>query len=168
MRTKRGTNPRPPVSIYGMDFNRLFAIIAAPLTCLFLIPVLCTFAAQRPSSVGFRIPMIRLHHDPNQMTCDGRPEFVRLTKDGRTRINETEVSSGRLAPTISGLMENRAERVVYVIADSDLSYGQFAELLGVVKGSTADLHVVVISGAILREFEERHNECDLVYPVGEF
>lgn len=144
MRTNRGTNPHTAVSINGMDFNRLYAILAAPLTCLFLIPVLCTFAMQRPSSVGFRIPMIRLHHDPNQMTCDGRPEFVRLARDGKTWINGTEVPSGKLASTISGLMESRAERVVYVIADSDLSYGQFAALLGKVKGSTADFHVVVI------------------------
>jgi hypothetical protein len=111
-----------------MDFNRLYAILAAPLTCLFLIPVLCTFAMQKSASVGFLIPMIRLHHDPHEPTdCGGRSEFVRLTKDGRTWINGTEVPSSELAPTISGLMENRAERVVYAIGDSDLSYGQFGE-----------------------------------------
>jgi biopolymer transport protein ExbD len=166
---KRGTKQRPLVSVSKKDFNRLYAIVAAPLTCIFLIPVLLTFAVQKQASVGFRIPMIRLHHDSHEPTdCGGRSEFVRLSKDGRTWINEAEVPSGKLAPTISGLMENRAERVVYVIVDSDLSYGQFAEFLGKVKGSTSDLHVVVVSGAILREFEERHDLCDFVYPAGEF
>jgi biopolymer transport protein ExbD len=113
--------------------------------------------------------VIRLHHNPNEPTdCGGRVEFVKLTKDGRTWINDTEVSSNRLAPTISALMENRAERIVYVVGDSDLSYGQFVEFLGKVKNATTDLHVVVVSGEILRAFEENHDLCDFVYPEKEF
>jgi len=152
-----------------MDLNRLRALVAAPIASLFLILSLCAFVIQSPHSLGFRIPMIRIHHNPNEpYDCGGRPEFVRLTKDGRTRINNIEVSSSRLAPTISGLMESRAERFVFVIVDSDLSYGQFAEFLGKVKGSTADLHVVVLSGAILKALNENHDLCDLVYPGNEF
>jgi deoxyxylulose-5-phosphate synthase len=65
-------------------------------------------------------------------------------------------------------MENRAERIVYVVGDSDLSYGQFVEFLGKVKNATTDLHVVVVSGEILRAFEENHDLCDFVYPEKEF
>ena len=89
-------------------------------------------------------------------------------QDGRTWINETEVPSIKLAQNISSLMENRAERVVYVIVDSDMSYGQFADLLGKVKGATTDLHVVVVSGATLKAFEESHDVCDFVYHGNEF
>ena len=119
--------------------------------------------------MGFRIPMIRLHHNPNEpYDCGGRTEFVRLTKDGRTWINETEVASNRLVQTVSSLMENRAERVVYVVVDSDLSYGQFAEFLGKIEGATTDLHVIVVSGDILRAFKKSHDLCDFVYPANEF
>jgi hypothetical protein len=139
------------------------------MTSLFLVLSLCAFVVQKPESAGFRIPMIRLHHDPHEpYDCGGRTEFVRLTKDGRTWINETEVPSNRLVQTVSSLMENRAELVVYVIVDSDLSYGQFAEFLGKVKGAKTDLHVVVVSGDILRAFEKRHDVCDFVYSRNEF
>ena len=155
--------------MFGMDFNRLRALIAAPVASLFLILTLCTFAVQRPRSVGIRIPMIRLHRNPLESTdCGGRAEFIRLTKDGRTWINEIEVPANRIATAVSVLMENRAERVVYVVVDSDLSYGQFAEFLGKIKDATTDLHVVVISGTILRAFEESHDLCDFVYPTNEF
>jgi biopolymer transport protein ExbD len=164
-----GTNPRPPVSNYDMDLNRLRSILAAPMAALFLILVLCTFAVQKPKSTGFLIPMIRLHHNPNEPTdCGGRIEFVKLTKDGRTWINETEVPSNSLATAVAALMENRAERVVYVVVDSDLSYGQFVEFLGKIKGATTELHVVIVSGEILRAFEDSHDICDFVYPGNEF
>jgi biopolymer transport protein ExbD len=152
-----------------MDLNRLLAILAAPFACLFLLLALYTFAVQKPASTGFRVPMIRLHHNPQEPTdCGGRTEFVRLTRDGKTWINEDEVAPDRLARTVSRLMENRAERVVYVVVDSDLSYGQFAGFLDKVEGSTTDLHVVVISGQILRAFQMNHDVCDFVYPATEF
>jgi biopolymer transport protein ExbD len=152
-----------------MDLNRLRGLLAAPLAGLFLLLILCTFAGQRPASTGFLVPMIRLHHNPEEPSdCGGRSEFVRLTKDGKNWINDTEVPPDRLVSTVSDLMENRAERVVYVVVDSDLSYGPFAEFLDKVAGSTTDLHVVLVSGQILRAFQSNHDLCDFVYPAEEF
>lgn len=152
-----------------MDLNRLRSLLAAPMASLFLMLSLCVFVVQRPGSTGTRIPMIRLHHDPLEPTdCGGRTEFVRLTKDGKTWINEAEITPDRLAATVSYLMENRAERVVYVVVDSDLTYGQFAEFLATVENATTDLRVVVVSGEILRAFKENHDLCDFVYPANEF
>jgi hypothetical protein len=81
-------------------------------------------------------------------------------------------------------MKSRAERVVYVIVDSELSYGQFAAFVDRIEGATDDLHVIVISGEIRREFtkdripvaplnpsnfmENPISVCDLVYPTDEF
>ena len=133
--------------------------------------------------MGFRIPMIRIHHNPQEISCDGRFEFLRLTKDGRTWINEAEIPVEQLRQRIATLMEDRAERVVYVIVDSDLSYGQFTAFLDRVEGATDGLHVVVFSGEIRREFERpralvnpltRHElgqepseVCDFIYPENE-
>ena len=144
-----------------MNLNSLRTMLAAPFASLFLVLTLCSFVVQYPASTGFRIPMIRLHHDPKEPTdCGGRVEFARLTRDGRMWINDDEFSADRLAPAIADLMENRAERVVYVVADSDLSYGQFTNFMDKVAGSTADLHVVLVSGQILRAFETTHEVCD--------
>jgi len=152
-----------------MDLNRLRLLLAAPLASLFLVLSLCAFVTQRPASSGFLIPMVRLHHDPQEpLGCDGRPEFIRLTHDEKTWINEAEVPSDQLPHAISDLMENRAERVVYVIVDSDLSYGQFAAFLDRIANSTTDLRVVVVSGEVLIAFKKRPDHCDFVYPINEF
>jgi len=164
----QGTISLGSVSNDGMDFNRLRLIVAPALASLFLILSLCAFVVQRPVSAGFRVPMVRIHHDPQEpYDCDGRPEFLRLTKDGRTWVNEAEIPGGQLASTVASLMENRAERVVYVMVDSELSYGQFAGFLGKIAAATSDLHVVVVSGEVRRAFEKRPDLCDFVYPVNQ-
>jgi biopolymer transport protein ExbD len=165
-----------------MNLNRLRSILAAPMAALFLILVLCIFAVRRPPSVGFSIPMVRIHRTyHNEFSCDGRFEFLRLTNDGKTWINEAKIPVNQVRHRVAALMEDRAERVVYVVVDSELSYGQFAEFLGKIEGATTDLHVVVISGEISREFmkervlvsplktdrmeEDSPSVCDPVFPV---
>lgn len=99
--------------------------------------------------------MVRIHHNPlAPYDCDGRTEFVRLTKDGKTWINADEIPAGQVRTRVAALMQDRAERIVYVMVDSDLSYGQFAGFLDKIEGATDDLHVVVVSGKIRREFEK--------------
>ncbi len=153
-----------------MESDRLLALLTAPFASLFLVLSLSAFVAQTPVSEGIRIPVIRLHHDAQEPTdCDGRSEFVRLTADGKTWINSGEVPENRLTVTIANLMENRAERVAYLVADSDLSYGKFAGLLDKVTGATTNLHFVVVSGEIRRALEtNRELLCDFVYPAVEF
>jgi len=140
-------------------------LLAAPMASLFLILLVFGLIDWRPASVGFRVPMIRLHHDPNEPSdCGGRAEFVRLTKDGRTWINSEEIPAGQVQAAVAAQMANRAERVVYVVADSELSYGQFASFLDRVSGATSDLHVVLVSGEIRRAFEKNYDVCDFRYP----
>jgi biopolymer transport protein ExbD len=148
-----------------MNLNSLRVLLAAPFASLFLVLSLCAFVIQPPASTGFRIPMVRLHRNSQEgLVCDGRSEFVRLTKDGKIWINETELPMNQLRPTVTTLMENRAERVIYVVVDSDVSYGQFADLLDKVEGTTADLHILVISGENRRTLERGLDPCDYFYP----
>ena len=153
-----------------MDLDRLLSIAAAPFCCMFLIVLVVSMARVRPQgSVGHSVPVVRIHHDPQEPTdCGGRTEFIRLTKDGRTWINEDQVPANRLVQRIAGLMKNRAERVVYFIADSELSFGQFAEFLDKVSGATSDLRVVVVSGEARRAFEKSHDVCDFVLSPDSF
>ncbi|MGA2651163.1 MAG: hypothetical protein ABSF28_11600 [Terracidiphilus sp.] len=152
-----------------MDLNRMRGLLAAPVASLFLILALCIFGVRRPAATGISIPMVRIHHNPEEPTdCGGWAEFLRLTKDGKTWINESEIPADHVAPAVATLMESRAERVVYVVVDSELPYGRFAEFLDKVAGATSDLHVVVISGEVRRTFEKSHDMCDLTYSANEF
>jgi hypothetical protein len=148
-----------------MKLDLLRSLVAPAFACLFLILAVCALPMRTRVSSGFAFPMIRLQHDPNEMTdCGGRSEFVRLTKDGKTWINNDEIPADRIPSAIATIMENRAERVVYVIVDSEMSFGQFAHFVDRIEGSTADLHVVLVSGEVRRAFERNHDLCDFRYP----
>jgi len=113
--------------------------------------------------------MIRIHHNPMEMTdCGGNSVFLRLTKDGKTWMNSEELSMDLLRQTVAKVMENRAERVVFVVVDSELTYGQFTGFWDKVAGATNDLHVIVVSGEILREFKKNHDLCDFAITESEF
>ena len=152
-----------------MDLDRLRSILAAPFASLFLILLLCTLAMQRPmASVGFRIPVVRIRHDPNQFTCDGRFEFVRRTEDRKTWINQDEIPENQTSSNIVELMENRAERVVYVEAESDIPYGDFVSMIDQITGAEPDIHVVVVSGEVRRRFDVSHAEFRRQFDRGQF
>jgi len=147
-----------------MTLNQVRFLVAPAFASLFLVLALCAFAVRAPVSTGFSIPVIRLHHDPNETTdCGGRSEFLRLTKDGRTWINSEEIQAGEVRKDVANLMADRAERVVYVVVDSELTYGQFAQFVDRIAGSTDDLHIVVVSGEVRRAFERDHDLCNFHY-----
>jgi hypothetical protein len=148
-----------------MRFDLFRSLVAPASACLFLILVLWAFLAWQPVSKGFSFPMIRLQHDPNEISCDGRNEFLRLTKDGKTWINREEVPVERIRAEVAAIMENRAERVVYIEVDSELSIDQFAQFVDRVADSTSDLHLVLVSGEVRRALEQHKNDlCDFRYP----
>ena len=152
-----------------MDLYRLRALLAAPLASLFLVLAVCGFVIQRPVSAGIYIPVIRNDPgSPQQQPCPNRSILLRLTKDGRAWINGTELSPSQIAPIVAEVTENRSKRDVYVLADSEVSYGQFAEFLGKIVGSTSDLHVGLISGDMRKLFEEYPVPCGFVFPANEF
>jgi len=156
------------VSKEGMNLDQLRAMLAAPVASLFLVLLLCAMVVSRPAATGFFVPVIRLHHNPNEPTdCDGLAELIRLTADERIWINGEAVQRDRLSSRIAEIMSNRAERIVYVVVDSRSSYGQFASFLDAVAGSTPELHTVVVSGEVLKAFEKDHDLCDFVYPAKE-
>ena len=151
-----------------MNFNRLLSLLAVPFASLFLILTLCTMVVRRSPSAGFYMPIIRLHHHPDEPTdCGGRSEFLRLTKDGRTWINEAEIPHDKIASTLAEMMKNRVERIVFIEVDSDLPYGQFTELMDKASGSIEDLHVIVISGETRRTFETSRQEFSEAFEKGD-
>lgn len=151
-----------------MDLNRLRMVMAPAMASLFLILNLCAFVVNAPNSVGIRMPIVRVHHRTDLYSCDGRFEFILLLADGRTKINGDEIPLGQLGPRIADLMQNRAERVVYVIPDSGIAYSRFVETLSTLYAATDDMHIAVLSGGLRETYtQEQLDPCDLIWPDAE-
>jgi biopolymer transport protein ExbD len=152
-----------------MDPDRLRVLLAAPLASLFLVLSLCAFVVERPVSTGIDIPMIRIHRDPNRaLDCGSRAIFMRLTADGKSWMNETEIPTNQIESTIAAKMENRAEKIVYVFVDSELSYGQFMWFTNKLSRAVPSLHLLVISGEVRREFVASRAKFGKAFDKGQF
>ena len=130
-----------------MNLIRLRELLAAPVAGLLLLLILCVLVERRPQpAFGLRVPMMKLKQHPLGYVCeDDIPIVLRLTADGRMWFNQTEVAPEHLGPLVAKVVESRGERVVYVMADPSVLYGQFAGFLGRVNYSVPDLHVVLLT-----------------------
>lgn len=115
---------------------------------LLIVLTISAVIVQSPPSAGIRISLLRLHHHDDQISCDGRWEFIQLLDDGRTKINEDEVREEDLPSLIKKIMETRAERVVYVIPSSGIPYYRLVETISRLKNAVPDLHIALISGTL--------------------
>jgi biopolymer transport protein ExbD len=152
-----------------MDMNRLQSWIAAPFVAMLLILTVWVMAAPRAEPVGVYFPILRLAPTTPPYSCDGRFVFVQLLANGETRINGRLIPQDNdLGPLVRTIMAPRAERVVYVVPDSQIQYGRFVEALSILHNATTDLHLGVLSGRLRDEYFKRGLEpCDLVWPQEE-
>jgi biopolymer transport protein ExbD len=140
-----------------MDPFRLRVLIAPAMASLFLMLSLCAFMVQRPEPVGMHLLLPQVRAVPHE-DCDflsDRSIVVRLHRNGNIWINETQVSHERLGPILTEIYENRAEKFIYIVSDSDISYGEFANLYSSIVSSTNDLHIVLRT----RQFDKEVLQC---------
>ena len=116
------------------------------------------------------MPLLRLHHQKDQTTCDGRWEFVQLLNNGTTKINGEQVRDEELASLVNGIMKSRAERVIYVVPSPEISYSHFVETLSTLKETVPDLHIGVLTGEVRDAYMKPYTSlpCDIEWPIGEF
>ncbi len=76
-----------------------------------------------------------------------------LTRDGRMWMNDYEVPPDRLRARLAEVYEYRMLKNVYVVADSEVSYGQFADFMSRIVGASPNLNVILLSGQLRREVE---------------
>ena len=105
---------RPPVSVLGMDANRVSALLSAPMAGLFLVLVLCLTALQQPKpSVVILLPVLRVPSSYERVCPDpNRVIVLRLTQDGKIWISSTEIKPDRLQIILTLVTENRMDRYV--------------------------------------------------------
>ena len=138
------------------------------MASLFLVLSLCAFVVQRPEPVGMQLPLPQVRMVPHR-DCDflsDRSIVVRLHKEGNIWINETQVSHEKLGPILTEIYENSAEKFIYIISDSDISYGEFANLYSTIVSSTNDLHIVLRTRQFDKEVLQctQGSECGLFWP----
>lgn len=162
-----------------MELSHLRSLLAAPFAALFALLALCVIVVQSPPSTGFKIPLLRLDHHRDQISCDGRWEFIQLLDDGRTKINDDEIAKEQLAARVSNIMASRAERVVYVVPSSGIPYSRLVETLSSLKAAVPDIHIGVLSGKVrdayfeprpisANRFFPSYSPCDIAWPAAEF
>jgi biopolymer transport protein ExbD len=159
--------PALAVSEYGMDPYRLRILVAPALVSLFLMLSLCAFVAQTPRSVGVHFPMTRVRTISFSDCYDDRDIFVKMKKDGSIWINETQQQPGKLGPKIAEIMQSgRSQRVVYVLTDPEVPYGDFASSFNAISISATDLHVGVITPQLDGELRQcpLGSVCGLDWP----
>src|ERR1035438_3963718 len=139
-----------------MDPFCLRALVAPALASLFLIMSLLELGVLTPASVGLYIPVTTVRTVPFS-ECDfvsDRSIVVQLRKDGSIWINETPESSEKLGLTLAEIYEYRAEKVIYMISDPDVPFGEFAKFYNTVNSSTSDLHIVWITRMLDKELRQ--------------
>lgn len=138
-----------------MDSDRLRTVLSPTLASLFVILLLCVFIVRRPiPAEGLRIPLYPLHPESKVSgVCNARAIVLWLTKDGRMWINNFEARPDELRPKLAEIFENRAVKKAYVVAHSDVSYGQFADFMSRIVGASPNLQVILLSGKLRKEVE---------------
>jgi hypothetical protein len=148
---------------------QLMQMIAAPMASLFLTLSLCVAGIGSRTPAGIRFPLLRMRASHSGLCGDDRVVVVSLRQGGDLKINQNRITWDALAPTIARIMQYRAERVIYVLPYSEISYTEFANLMDKVAGSTTDLHIALLSGNLRRTMKEhRFDTCDLDWPQSEF
>jgi biopolymer transport protein ExbD len=153
-----------------MEINRLRALVAAPMASLLLVLSLCAFVVERSGSVGMRVPMIRIpDKSKNDCSDPNRSVFLQLSQNGSYWINLTEIPSDRLTATVAYVMENRSERILYVVADPQVCYGQFTDFLDKIAGTKMVLPVALLTDQLRKEIEGSRGRayCEIEWPENE-
>ena len=84
-------------------------------------------------------------------------------------INDYEAAPEDLTPKLHVIFENRYVRRAYVVADSDVSYGSFADFLSRIALVKPKLDYVLLSGDLRREADHEptfEGLCDISSPEG--
>jgi hypothetical protein len=68
-------------------------------------------------------------------------------------MNEYEIAPDALSAKIAEVFGNRYVKKVYVVADSDVTYGQFADFMSKIVGASPNLNVILLSGQLRHEVE---------------
>lgn len=135
----RGTRRFPPVR----RFSELpaFALIAAPGLAI-AITGFMTFASFHPPT-GLSVKL--LAHTSASECGDSDVIVLQLLKDRSFMINSERVPIERLNGRLREIFRSRAERILLVRADPELSFQEMATAIGIAEGAVSNLYVALLT-----------------------
>jgi len=117
--------------------------MGASIAGLFLILALYLAADLKPPAQGVWLILPRESKSPE---CgDGRTEVIHWGHDGQVWINEERVGVARAPAKVAEIMENRAEKVIFLIPSANISVQDVADLAARVNASVDDLHIGMVT-----------------------
>ena len=130
----------------------------ASMAGVFLVLALCV-ALPAPSAHGVWFELF--HVIPPPPCCiDGRPVVVEEKPDKTVGVNAKIIDEPQAVGMVASMMENRAERAVYFIADRQAAVQDVANLATKLNSSTG-LHIGILT-------LKQRNEITSSYPGGDF
>ena len=89
---------------------------------------------------------------PEATDCMGRSVFLKVGLKGVSILTEpdhhfSDQQNDVISKRISEIMASRSERVVYVLGDQAVTYGDVTMLISSLNRSTTDLNVILVSEA---------------------
>lgn len=86
-----------------------------------------------PQGIETQLP----HPNPSPDAWTAPPErtIVVQIAPGILRINQETVSEDDLGPRLAGIYKRRAERVCFVKGDPNLTYGEVARVIDIIRGA---------------------------------
>ena len=92
-------------------------------------------------------------YQPEATDCVGRAIFLDVGMKGTALLSDPPVSTSVVSAQVAHIMASRYERVVYVVGERSVSYGDVAALITALQKSVSSLNVVLVSQADLRGIE---------------
>jgi len=142
----RGNNRGTRGVHYGMGLERFRTLLALPFASLFLILLACMFVVQRPASMGIRISIMRLRPVPLS-NCEFNGFTVHLRSDGIVVGSGLEgpVPEETVLSRIKEARDNIQDETIFVIADPDVPYSKFAQLIADIHNAAPPDHIGVVT-----------------------
>jgi biopolymer transport protein ExbD len=149
-----------------MKTRQIEELLAPTFASLFLVLSLCAVLVRARPFVGLQIPLLQVHTPGKWADCgETRALVVSLLKTGELKISQDPITGTELTAKIGSIMKNRADRPVYVLADSGVSYQQVVSLFDRINGSARGIQIGLLSPYILQALGSGYEgPCSLDWP----
>ncbi len=116
----------------GSNHNRLMSDInVTPFVDVMLV-LLIIFMVTAPMMIqGVNIALPKTTSKP--LVSEQEPLVINIDNKGKIFIIDTEVNFDRLQPQLSGMLNAREDRTVYLRADKQLTYGVVVQVMAEIK-----------------------------------
>ena len=126
------------------SFDQHLNLCAAPLASLFLL-LAAVPAATHSVLFGQRVLTTHPCAPGEKQIFYNRAVVIRLMHDGKAMLNSSQTTQNDLQALLPMIFSTRPSGVLYLDADSDLSFQEVASFLDTARAHTKHLHFAIIS-----------------------